>query len=107
MNFTPADKLIDDVWGKVGTPERDAMEAQLKEEVQAYFVGEAIKNARLKQNLTQEELGERVGVKRSQICKLESGKCSITLSTMSRVFRALGIPTATLDLGIGGKVALW
>lgn len=27
MNFTPADKLIDDVWGKVGTPERDAMEA--------------------------------------------------------------------------------
>ncbi len=107
MNFTPADKLIDDVWGKVGTPERDAMEAQLKEEMQAYFVGEAIKKARLKQNLTQEELGERVGVKRSQICKLESGKSSITLSTMSRVFKALGIATATLDLGIAGKVALW
>ena len=107
MNFTPADKLIDDVWGKVGTPKRDAMEAQLKEDIQAYFVGEAIKKARLKQNLTQEELGKRIGVKRSQICKLESGKCSITLSTMSRVFQALGIATATLDLGIGGKVALW
>lgn len=107
MNFTPADKLIDDVWGKVGTPERDAMEAQLREEMQAYFVGEAIKKARLRQNLTQEELGERVGVKRSQICKLESGKNSITLSTMSRVFKALGITTATLDLGIAGKVALW
>lgn len=68
-----------------------------------------IKNAadRLKQNLTQEELGKKVGVKRSQICKLESGKSSITLSTMSRVFQALGITTATLDLGIGGKVALW
>lgn len=107
MNFTPADKLIDDVWGKVGTPERDAMEAQLKEEIQAYFVGEAIKKARMEQNLTQEELGERVGVKRSQICKLESGKSSITLSTMSRVFKALGIATATLDLGVAGKVALW
>ena len=107
MNFTPADELIDDVWGKIGTPERDAMEAQLKEEVQAYFVGEAIKKARLKQNLTQEELGEKVGVKRSQICKLESGKSSITLSTMSRVFQALGIATATLDLGVAGKVALW
>ena len=93
--------------GKVGTPERDAMEAQLKEDIQAYFVGEAIKKARLRQNLTQEELGERVGVKRSQICKLESGKSSITLSTMSRVFKALGITTATLDLGIAGKVALW
>ena len=107
MKFTPADELIDDVWGKVGTPERDAMEAQLKEDMQAYFVGEAIKKARLKQNLTQEELGKRLGVKRSQICKLESGKSSITLSTMSRVFQALGIATATLDLGIGGKVALW
>lgn len=107
MKFTPADELIDAVWGKVGTPERDAMEAQLKEDIQAYFVGEAIKKARLRQNLTQEELGERVGVKRSQICKLENGKSSITLSTMSRVFKALGIKTATLDLGIAGKVALW
>ena len=107
MKFTPADELIDAVWGKVGTPERDAMEAQLKEDIQAYFVGETIKKARLRQNLTQEELGERVGVKRSQICKLESGKSSITLSTMSRVFKALGITTATLDLGIAGKVALW
>ncbi len=107
MNFTPADELVDEVWGPIGTPERDAMEAQLKEEIQAYFVGEAIKNARLKQHLTQEELGERIGVKRSQICKIESGKCSITLSTMSRVFRALGIATATLDLGASGRVALW
>ncbi len=107
MKFTPADELIDAVWGKVGTPECDAMEAQLKEDIQAYFVGEAIKKARLRQNLTQEELGERVGVKRSQTCKLESGKSSITLSTMSRVFKALGITTATLDLGIAGKVALW
>lgn len=107
MKFTPADDLINDVWGKTGTPERDAMEAKLKEEVHAYFVGEAIKNARLKKNLTQEELGERVGVKRSQICKLESGKSSITLSTMSRVFQALGIATATLDLGVAGKISLW
>ena len=74
ITFTPADNLVDEVWGKIGTPERDAMETQLKEEVNAYFVGEAIKNARLKQHLTQEELGERIGVKRSQICKLENGK---------------------------------
>ena len=107
MKFTPADEMKDELWGPIGTPERDAMEAQLKEDIQSYFVGEAIKKARLKQNLTQEELGERVGVKRSQICKLESGKSSITLSTMSKVFKALGIATATLDLGIGGKVAWW
>lgn len=43
MNFTPADDLVDEIWGKVGTPKRDAMEARLEEEVYAYFVGEAIK----------------------------------------------------------------
>lgn len=107
MKFTPADELIDEVWGKVGTPERDAMEARLKEELQAYYIGEAIKAERLRQKLTQEELGAKVGVKKSQISKLESGKCIITLPTMSRVFKALGIATATLDLGICGKVALW
>ena len=107
MNLTLADDMKDELWGPIGTPERDAMESQLKEEINTYLVGEAIKNARLKQRITQEELGERIGVKRSQICKLESGKSSITISTMGRVFKALGIPTATLDLGVAGKVALW
>lgn len=63
MNLTPLSEIVDDVWGKKGTPERDAMEVQLKEDLQAYFIGEAIKAERLRQNLTQEELGERVGVK--------------------------------------------
>lgn len=107
MNLTPLSVIVDEVWGKIGTPERDAMEAQLKEELQAYHIGKAIKEERLKQNLTQEELGAKVGVKKSQISKLESGKCVITLPTMSRVFKALGFDSASLDLGIGGKVALW
>lgn len=107
MNLTPLSVVVDEVWGEKGTPERDAMEAQLKDDLPAYYIGEAIKAERLKQNLTQEELGAKVGVKKSQISKLESGKCIITLPTMSKVFKALGITTATLDLGIGGKVALW
>jgi ribosome-binding protein aMBF1 (putative translation factor) len=107
MNFYSLDEVKDELIGKIGTPERDEHERKVSEAVNAYYVGEAIKNARIKQNLSQEELGEKIGVKRSQICKLESGKCSPTLSTISRVFQALGITTATLDLGIGGKVALW
>lgn len=93
--------------GKRGTPEREAMEANLKEDVNVYIVGEAIRKARLAQNLTQEQLGERIGVQRAQISKLEKGTSVITLPTMSRVFQALGIATATLDLGIAGKIALW
>ena len=59
------------------------------------------------QNLTQEQLGERIGVQRAQISRLEKGNSTITLPTLSRVFQALGIATATLDLGVAGKVALW
>ena len=107
MKLIPADDMKDKLWGKRGTPEREAMENQLKEEVNAYCVGEAIRKARLAQKLTQEELGELIGVQRAQISKLEKGKSVITLPTMSRVFKALGIATATLDLGIAGKIALW
>ena len=62
--------------------------------------------ADIEQNLTQEQLGERIGVKRAQISRLERDY-SITIPTMRRVFKALGVGTATIDLGIAGKVALW
>lgn len=107
MNLTPASVLVDEVWGVVGTPERDQMEAQLKEDLHAYYIGEAIKKARQAQHLTQEQLGERIGVQRAQISRLEKGKSVITLPTMSRVFKALGINSAVLDLGEVGKIALW
>lgn len=101
------DEVLDEALGPIGTPERDDHERRVAEAVHAYHIGEAIKKARLQQNLTQEELGERVGVKKSQISKLEKGY-SITIPTMARVFRALGIATASIDLGQSiGKVALW
>ena len=61
MHLTPLSEVVDEVWGKTGTKERDAMEKQLKEEVNAYYLGEAIRKARKAQNLTQEQLGERIG----------------------------------------------
>lgn len=106
MKLHSFDDYKDELFGKVGTPERDEMEAKLKEEVDAYYVGEAIRKARLAQHLTQEQLGKKIGVQRAQISKLEKGE-SITLASMRRVFKALGIATATLDLGTFGKVALW
>ena len=105
--MTSLDELTDKVFGKEGTAKRDAMEKQLTEEVNAYFVGETIRRMRQAQNLTQEQLGERIGVQRAQISRLEKGSSTITLPTLSRVFQALGIATATLDLGVAGKVALW
>lgn len=106
MKLYSFDEIQDEIIGVKGTPERDSYEQELREELHAYHIGEAIKKARLSQNLTQEQLGERIGVQRAQISRLEKGK-SISLSSMSRVFKALGIGTATLDLGSFGKVALW
>ena len=99
------EELLEEDYGKAGTPERDAFEQSVDEAVQAYRVGEAIKQAREAQKLTQAELGEKMGVQRAQVCRLESGK-SITLSSMMRAFRALGVQVALEMKGIG-KVALW
>ncbi len=106
MKFYDFEDILNEDYGPVGTQERDKFEAEVEEAVNAYKLGEAIKEARMKQSLTQEELGERIGVKKSRISQIERGH-SITLPTMSRVFKALGISTASLDLGTFGKVALW
>ena len=102
-----SEEVYTEAFGPIGTPERDKFEAEVAEAVRAYELGEAIKKARLQQNWTQEQLGEKVGVKKAQISKLERGH-SLSLPAIRRVFRALGVSTASLDLGANiGKVALW
>lgn len=100
------DEVKDELLGKVGTSERDEHERKVAEAVNAFRLGEVVRERRLDQNLTQEELGRRMGVKKSQISKLERGG-DMSLRSMRRVFRALGVESATLDLGAAGKVTLW
>ena len=104
MKLHTLDEMTDRYIGPVGTPKRDAFEQKLADELRAYHVGEAIRQAREAQELTQAELGERMGVQKSQVSRIESGK-SITLASMMRAFRALGVQVALEMEGIG-KVAL-
>ena len=104
MKLTTLEELEDRDLGPIGTPKRDEYERKHADELHAYRVGEAIKKAREAQELTQSELGERMGVQRSQVCRIESGK-SITLKSMMRAFHALGIDVA-LDMKGVGKVML-
>lgn len=104
MKTYTLDELTDEAIGKIGTPKRDKFEADLKAEIQAYHIGEAIKKARLAKNLTQEELGEKVGVQKAQISRLERGK-SITISSLMRLFEAMEIPL-TLEMGGIGRVSI-
>lgn len=70
MKLTSLDELKDRDLGPIGTPKRDEYERKLADEMQAYRIGEAIKMARESQCLTQEQLGERMGVQRAQVCRL-------------------------------------
>ncbi|MBR6354743.1 MAG: helix-turn-helix transcriptional regulator [Paludibacteraceae bacterium] len=104
--FYTEEEILDELIGKVGTPRRDEFEEKVQKEVDDYYIGEAIKQARKKQGMTQDELGERMGVKKSFVSKIESGK-GIAYSTIMRAFKALGAESATLDIGNLGRVALW
>lgn len=79
------DEMKDEFIGKVGTKERDEYEYELRMDV----LGKMIKTARQERNLTQEQLGEIVGVQKSQISKLESSANSATIDTILKVFKAL------------------
>ena len=105
MKTYTLEEMEDKHIGKVGTPERDKYEQELAEEIQAYHLGEAIKEARLSMNLTQEQLGEMVGVQKSQIPRLEKGR-RVSIASMARLFKAMGIPLS-LEIGGARKIALW
>ena len=102
MKFYTEEEALDRVIGEKGTPARNKYE----DDINNFLIGEAIKQTREAKNLTQEQLGELMGVKRAQISKIESGK-SVTFSTIIRAFKAMGVNSANLDLGSLGKVALW
>lgn len=59
-------------------------------------IGLMIRNERLRKGLTQEELGERVGVGKAQISKIETGK-GLTIKTVKKVLDALGM-SASVNL---------
>ena len=77
--------MIDKHVGKIGTLRRDSFEYELKLEL----LGSAIKEARKHQNLTQEQLGQMVGVQKAQISKLENNFTNARFDTVIKVFNAL------------------
>ncbi len=78
-------EMKDKYIGKVGTVGREEYEYELRMDV----LGQMIKKARQERNLTQEQLGQLVGVQKAQISKLESSANSATIDTILKVFKAL------------------
>lgn len=82
----PLDTMIDKHIGKRGTKRRDAFENELRIDL----LGLAIKQARKERNMTQEQLGELVGVQKAQISKIENSVKNARFETILKVFEALG-----------------
>jgi HTH-type transcriptional regulator/antitoxin HipB len=86
------DELLDIKYGKVGEAKRDKFE----EKAQYFVISTMLKEARLEAHMTQEDLAEKLGTKKSYISRLENGKCDIQLSTLYRIF----------EFGLGRRINL-
>ena len=80
------DTMIDKHIGKRGTEKREAFENELRIDL----LGQAIKQARQERNLTQEQLGDLVGVQKAQISKIENSVKNARFETILKDFEALG-----------------
>lgn len=76
------DQLIELEHGKVGSESR----VEYEENAQMFIISEMLKQARKEANMTQEQLAEKTGTKKSYISKIENGKGNIQLSTLFRLF---------------------
>lgn len=92
LNAKNFDELLDIRYGKVGTELRD----QFEENAQYFIISELLKEARREANMTQEQLANKIGTKKSYISRIENGKCDIQLSTLYRIF----------EFGLGRRVNL-
>ena len=79
------DEAKDKYLGKIGTEKRDKYEYELRLDL----LGEMIKRTRKERHMTQSELGEIIGVQKSQISRIERNAKNVTIETILKVFKAL------------------
>jgi len=89
-NTTTFNEHLAKRYGKRGTAKRTEFEIKAK----AFLIGEVIKEERHLAKLTQEQLAEKIGAKKSFISRIENGQSDIQLSTLYRL----------LEFGLGKKI---
>ncbi len=90
MDIKSLSELEDEFIGKKGTPHRDEYEKELSD----LMIGCQLKNARIKLDLTQEQLAERVNKKRAFISRIENDGSNLTIKTLRDI----------VERGLGGKL---
>ncbi len=90
--ITTFDEHLDNRYGKIGTSKRTEFEIKAK----AFAIGEVIREERRLASMTQEQLAEKTGTKKSFISRIENGHSDIQLSTLYKL----------LEYGLGRKITL-
>lgn len=86
MNCTSLDELMDVEYGKQGTPERAAFDA----ETQEFCIAQTLREERIRAGLTQQQLADMMGTKKTYISRVETGRQNLNLTTLFRLFECLG-----------------
>jgi len=91
-NITTFDEHLNKRYGPIGSEKRTEFEIKAK----AFAIGEVIREERRLAHMTQEQLAEKTGTKKSFISRIENGHSDIQLSTLYRL----------LELGLGRTISL-
>lgn len=75
------DSHLDKKYGERGTSTRTDFEVKAN----AFVVGEVLREERTRAHLTQAQLAEKTGTKKSYISRIENGHADIQLSTLYRL----------------------
>ena len=91
-SITTLSQHLDKEYGKIGTKSRTDFEIKAK----AFAIGVIIKEERKLAKLTQEQLAQKIGAKKSFISIIENGHSDIQLSTLYKL----------IEFGLGRKINL-
>ena len=91
-NIKTFSEHLDERYGKTGSEKRTDFEIKAK----SFAIGELIKEERKLAHMTQEQLADKIGAKKSFISRIENGHSDIQLSTLYKL----------IELGLGRKINL-
>ena len=91
-NFMTLEEFKEKNYGKIGTKERDELEAGYEN----FKIGALIHDARIEKGMTQDQLAEKVGMTKSYISKIENNIKEARISTLQKI----------IELGFGGHLEL-
>jgi len=89
-NLIDFEDLLKEKYGEKGTPSRNKFDADSL----AFRLGVMLKEARKEANVTQEELAEKTGTKKSYISRIERGQSDIQISTYYKL----------IEIGLGRQL---